>query len=529
MSNFWENMIRQKPGDVYIDTYTYNRHLDITEAIGRIEFDPADFKVFNDGPSGMKVMLNDGRAVAERLWLVQYSTTTVNVTTGKRNINGVSLDWTSGGVGDVSFAAAGDGVYYVYLLNSVATYDPDIVGGTLTAVKSTVNTWPITTIADVDKYVLGSVTIASGVISDVSQFWRGNDITEYTAMPDASSVAADQFTLEYRPGGYGNMQLFNVDSLTALQPNVPYVNVTAGPVRTLQYAPPDGDAAASSAASIEIAAGVVQFAKWATASNVAIDAAADLIPYKDVTDGIADYMTVVQLFADAMDNATIVADVAGSINTSLEHTDLDFSNSTQGNAGQNQDHDARYFILGDNYTQNYGESFGNDNADMVIDLDNERLVTAGGATRLDWKLRQLDDGDWTVVGAGNDLIVEGTQAAVSLATGALRVAGGMSVANSVYMETGIYIIKLLDTAASQAGYFTDGVSEIFLCDGVDAITATGAVEVRADMRVTVAGDYYHDSKQGTTKTDKFLVISDDSGGDWKFKLSGGIVYGLVAA
>jgi hypothetical protein len=76
--------------------------------------------------------------------------------------------------------------------------------------------------------------------------------------------------------------------------------------------------------------------------------------------------------------------LAGNLNGSISHTALDFTASTAGQAGQNADHDSRYWVQGGDETTCFGSAIGRGSeagagGTKVIDLENRELVDGGWA------------------------------------------------------------------------------------------------------------------------------------------------------
>ena len=76
--------------------------------------------------------------------------------------------------------------------------------------------------------------------------------------------------------------------------------------------------------------------------------------------------------------------LAGNINGSIAHTALDFTASTAGQAGQNADHDDRYWVQGADESSCFGSAIGRGSeagagGTKVIDLENRELVDGGWA------------------------------------------------------------------------------------------------------------------------------------------------------
>jgi hypothetical protein len=92
------------------------------------------------------------------------------------------------------------------------------------------------------------------------------------------------------------------------------------------------------------------------------------------------------------------------------HTDLDFTGSTYGDAGNNVDHSSCYWQRGaygsgdSSYVQNYGSSIGNSSAVKLIDIDNCYLNSNATATTLNWTNKELLSGAATLNWGNKQLI-----------------------------------------------------------------------------------------------------------------------------
>ena len=160
--------------------------------------------------------------------------------------------------------------------------------------------------------------------------------------------------------------------------------------------------------------------------------------------------------------------IGGNIQDYVEHDRTSPTPTVNGALGQNEGHDERYWIKGENFTKCYGESIGNDSSAIAISLDGQTLIDANGNVSVDWRQRQLIDGSGNVMvdwgnklledGGGNEVVdwndrtldgadwnvltgtifkvADTTVATASLASGAERVAGGLTVGAGGYFEAG---------------------------------------------------------------------------------------------
>jgi len=214
-----------------------------------------------------------------------------------------------------------------------------------------------------------------------------------------------------------------------------------------------------------------------------------------------------------------------------------------------------WWKLDGNYDEAYGPEIGNSGgADKVIDLDAEQLFPAGYAWTLDWDARQFDGDDWTFL-AGTVAKVADTTAATANDTGALQVKGGINAQDTCYFDDGTYVVELLSSGESSAGYFYESPFQVYICgqgsglfawDGdygvrlanqveagnfqsstetVRLATASYGVDVTDGVGINVhsGGDYYHNDVQGATQTDPALTILDVNGGAHTLYLRGGIL------
>jgi hypothetical protein len=201
-----------------------------------------------------------------------------------------------------------------------------------------------------------------------------------------------------------------------------------------------------------------------------------------------------------------------------EHTLLDFANSTPGQAGQNADHDSRYWIKGATYAENYGPSIGKTADTKVIDLTDCQLCV-GTTVYLDWDGGSLTGTNWSVAdgwyfsvlddttlasggalrvtgGAliGERLQIDSDADADGAASGALICAGGADFLKKVYAKefralgASGYSAEIVNVFAGRAAFFTDGIRPVQISNGTYAITATG--KINAEM-----GAYYVDGTQ----------------------------------
>lgn len=309
-------------------------------------------------------------------------------------------------------------------------------------------------------------------------------------------------------------------------------------------------------ASTEYKGNVIQILDWDIAASTQIDNYnADLIVYKDDADGEANYTSMTDFstalvaywgtlptlpfawseLSDTSGDPTVVGD--GYIPVTVSNLLTLVDGSAEGNGP--------WWVLDNSSTAGaYGSVIGNHDQDEVIDLDNEQLITAGGAFTVDWNNRQFDGADWSFL-AGTILKVLDTTVAAS-GDGALEVTGGG------YFGAGLYVNK---GGASKAGYFSDGTRTLSLCDGSQAVfaydgtrgaelangTAAGAfgdgtdsvqmcngsygVDVTdgAGINIHSGGNYYHGAVSGASQTSPPLTIADTDGVDHTYYLRGGIL------
>jgi hypothetical protein len=169
----------------------------------------------------------------------------------------------------------------------------------------------------------------------------------------------------------------------------------------------------------------------------------------------------------------------------------------------------------------YGQVIGNPTQQIVIDLLNQRLTVAGGASwTLDWAARELDGADWTVL--LNTIFKSADTTVAASGDGSIENQGGYYGAAGIYVDkggavaaarfrTGTQVADFCDTVsagylawgnnqvtlapAASAAQFQDVARVLVACDGTYAANATGSINVDA------ASAYYHGADQGQTAID----------------------------
>lgn len=151
-----------------------------------------------------------------------------------------------------------------------------------------------------------------------------------------------------------------------------------------------------------------------------------------------------------------------------KHVELDFADGVAGTAGQNPDHDDRYWIKGSDYTENYGSSVGRATDDEAIDLTNSQLIFSTTAN-LNWATPALLN-DWT-------------------ATGSLVVTDEIESTNG-HIKSGSYVEA---TTALRIG---DGTA-VSITDGVIGISTDGHIDFTTSASLYIGVGSAFTSIQGS--------------------------------
>jgi len=165
-----------------------------------------------------------------------------------------------------------------------------------------------------------------------------------------------------------------------------------------------------------------------------------------------------------------------------DHTDL-----TDIDAGSYTDHDhGNYFqnALSSNgkyanaswdYQVNYCSSIGNASADLILDLDNEKLFKSTDAVnpQINWDAAELDDAaDWSVLAGCKFFVKDTSSGSAGTGANAFEVYGGGEFGSS-----GNYVALLGDATNTRAAYFIDNTGNT-----VDICTNTYGIYIAENTK-----------------------------------------------
>jgi hypothetical protein len=441
----------QSEGDSFVKTGNFNSLVGAgNKSLRGVSFDEQQF-VSENNPNQQTVSLQTEDDLFN-FSIRKDSATSVRVYGGRwvRNAGGIdtiillSTDGgTSGNIEDfktVTGLTANSSTYFIIL-----TLDAVFVPTQLTASAST--TYP-TDDDDNLKKVIGEVqTNSNGKIDRVLNY--DHDIDGFYMVPDADSPAATDIrrTLEYNPEATdqkGVVQLYDVDTVVAGERSFNYFDEAAA---NLKWSPLDSTKAIPTNKSLDINAttGIEIYGFNAAASEAIVNS--DLFVLKQNASSEVHYGDISSV-ADAL--------IAGGgpwdpppweAPGAVQHTDLDFLATVAGIADQNKDHDLRYWVKGDDYTECFGSSIGSDALTIRIDLAN----------------KELEGESWTANPTGSYNAVLGTSS-VAL------------VANSPSTSCNI---------------------------------ASSAYSVDALADINTASDYFQNGNQGLTRTSNANILADD--------------------
>jgi len=239
-----------------------------------------------------------------------------------------------------------------------------------------------------------------------------------------------------------------------------------------------------------------------------------------------------------------------------------------------------WWLKGGTVAECFGEAIGNDDADLVINLDTQELWKAqentpsldwaqellyslDGTQVMDWDNRQFDGADWTFL-AGTICKVEEPAGATAANEGGIQMLGGYSWQAQSYGEDIIGgTVFTLSTLAPSIGsaavdcalYAHDGTREVWLSDELNCVaaydgtyfaflcdSANGGAVVGQDgtqegriadttyafnaitggINVNGASSYFFGDAAGKTHARRFTLI-DDQGAAVHVKIAGGIM------
>ena len=393
-----------------------------------------------------------------------------------------STDWVT-----IDGLAASSTYYaYIYIVNETATKEPGIVPQKVYAdVIATYLPGELATTTN-EYFVLGTFdTNADGVPQDIVQWWLG-DIDDIAFLPDNETYydATDPVikTTGFNPSDNrheNELEIWNAHSevdgtgIPVSQFRIPFLEKDANGTGELFWIGCDGDIGGRESGTqkgIQLRNdGTREILQDWHMDDISGDASwepdtsNDTVFMRDATGPEKRYATR-DKFADWIEGALTID---YSQITNFAHTNLNFAGGSPAVNKGNTDHDYDYWVHGETYTNCYGQSIGYDTG--------RDSSAAAPVIRIDLKDAILDGKDWSV--SDNTVASHGAGCLV-------LTSGGM------YAAAGIYANQ---AGAAAAGYFDDMTTNVTICDGADALAASGNVKITG-----ISGDYYHDSNQGVT-------------------------------
>lgn len=195
------------------------------------------------------------------------------------------------------------------------------------------------------------------------------------------------------------------------------------------------------------------------------------------------------VFTPAAHSYTLIIDAPWWVfdNSQVKHVGLDFADGVAGQAGQNPDHDARYWIKGSDYTENYGTSIGYDATHSIIALDSTPQLLLDWACTGSFEVTdEITSGSYvdaaTYVDAGT-YVVAGTylQAGTQFQIGA----GGTNVWSASALTLDVSAASTMTAASWKIASDTAGI-EIEAATVVN-LDPAGELQVNGLPGVTQAG------------------------------------------
>jgi hypothetical protein len=306
-------------------------------------------------------------------------------------------------------------------------------------------------------WVLGSVVIENLKVKSVTQLWWGGNIDDTIALPDSASNISylKTGTLEWRTTEFhfGELMLYGFDRDTEYGTNY------CVPVRmsdAIRWVAPDSQSFVSSHRSLivenlngteNLRLAIYGF-DAGTTTTLGTNDTVMIRHFYDASHAEVGYVTS-ENFADWIEEYLTIhsSQIIWDDPLVVKHTNLDFSDGEPGKAGQNPDHDARYWIVGADRTHNTAYSCNIDSViwsnniprivlsdgqlynsaqEPSLDWDEKKMyrVSWGGlVTTLDWGQLTLTGGEWST---DFNFHCWSQDEATGEGTGSLQVAGGAS-------------------------------------------------------------------------------------------------------
>jgi hypothetical protein len=363
--------------------------------LNNIQFDPYDFQVSNDA-TGIFVALNEQTGSGSTIDNTNFRIDQVdtNTTSGETTfeVHGGRLYFASNGAtkileGDPAFFG---GNFFDYWSN---VYSANTTSDGFICAKIDSNTNPTNYTIEIkalpystppsppDYFPLGYVNIATNTDSAyITQLMIG-DVTWANVSGNTSSVALDNVSVNTNSAGkvqvYGFENAVNTSSACSSTDVFPYKS-TDNPGETIN---------------------------WCTVQDV-VNVACQTIDCSYINQCVtANSVSVFCTTINSVGGSDCLCDWLAANPTCVPqktHTNLDFTGSVYGRAGNNVDHSACYWQRGaygsgnSTYSQNYGSSIGNSSAVKLIDIDNCYLNSNATATTLNWANKELLSGAATL-------------------------------------------------------------------------------------------------------------------------------------
>jgi len=435
----------QREGDRQISTTNFNLMVDGVNRANRLYFDPEFFETHETGASTLvslvkqptryhfqAISLQDPKYLGIRCGFI-YRKGTKALSPKTYPTAGFSDDFYQYMEIDVSGYSVGSD-WYVFAKfkdNASPYYCPELIPDASleytilpsfpTFIDNYVNRmYPICKFQTKNKEGGGSRILKA---STLVQLWYGGNITDDGVVPDANSTSTGgaapgpgRYTLQLNNEAtkrhYLELQLYDVNTVPVDTKTMCYFDSGTTLTETvvtgsLKWAVMDSHNTKTTAPyrSLQIDSGSSTFQVYnfrgavpiTVGSSSSLDSTLAVLARK-VSGGVT-YIEYLDLssctfptdYSGVCDYIEANCDWFGEWDT-IRHTDLVWSGSTAGQAGQNDDHDARYWVKGagvttDNLTSNYGTAIGNAVNAPVIDLTGYALVrgtVAASYVRVTW-------------------------------------------------------------------------------------------------------------------------------------------------
>lgn len=300
----------------------------------------------------------------------RYNDTQLNITSGRWTRNGIVVTHTSAGIGDITIST--DGIYFVYAkLENPDVVFPGLIPREIHFYYS--STYPLEESEGCyagEIWVLGQVEREDGKWKKITQWWVGGNIDDFWVKPDSDTVYTR--TIE-RNATNNTWQLRHV-GVVYNHMNKRFIPVYYGNENDLGWVELLAQCLEFDSSSSPEGIGEMRFRNWHTPSYS--DSEWRVLGRGEITNEL-EYVPKAAL-ADWIERELIIHSSQIVWDTvTFSHEDLIFDKTKPaGIAGQNTDHDARYWVRGAGYQQNHGTSIGSSDDVMCINLESHMLMSS---------------------------------------------------------------------------------------------------------------------------------------------------------